>query len=259
MATNPIFADVAAWPTPPAPVGHNRPPLDEEAKATFRDELLKDRPDFLGKIDDFERQVGRVLVDDDESLGRAAEFIASLRDADKHVTAVHKTAKEPYLAAGRAVDAEKNALIGRLDTMKRTVTDRSNTYIADREAREHAEQMRREAEARRQQEEADAAEALRQEAADNNDAEALAAVPIVAAPVIAATRSEPVRSASGVVASARSVTTAEVTDYDVAYREVRDNPKVQEAISKAIQGLVRAGKRDIPGVRITTGRQMVAR
>lgn len=259
MASEPIFPEVQPWPTPIAPVGHNRPPLDEEARATFREELLKDKPDFLVKIDDFERQVGRVLVDDDDSLGRAAEFIASLRDADKHVTAAHKTAKEPYLGAGRAVDAEKNTLIERLDKMKRAVTDRSNRYIADREARERAEQLQREALARKQQEEADAAEALRQEAADSNDAEAIAAVPVIAAPVIAATRVEPVRSASGVVASAKTVTTAEVTDFDVAYREVRDNPKVQEAITKAIQGLVRAGKRDIPGVRITQGRQMVAR
>lgn len=261
IVDTPVFPDVAPWPDrpAPAPVGHNKPPVEDEARATFREALLSAAPDFEQKVDDFEASVNRVLVDDDDSLGRAAEFVRSLRDAAKVVNDAHAKAKAPYLAGGRAVDDARNAINSRLDRMKAEVTDRSNRYIARREAAERARQAEEQAQMRRQQEEADAAEALRQEAASVNDAEAIAAVPVVAAPVMAARRSEPVRSDSGVIATARTVMTSEVFDYDAAYAEVRDNPKVKEAIDKAVASLVRAGKREIRGVRITQGRQMVAR
>lgn len=256
-----VFPDVAAWPdqNSRATIGHNRPPLDEEAKITFREELLKDRPDFLNRLDDMEAAADRVRVTDDDTLGKAADFIKMMRKADQHVDAAHKAAKQPYLDAGRAVDGEKNVLRDRIDAMRRKVQPKADRYFAEREAAARAERERIAAEQRRAAAEAEAAAQLREEAADTNDAEAIEQVPIAPAPVAAAPRDEPVRSDAGTAVSGRSVWNSEVTDYAAAFAEVSDHPKVREAIDKAVAQLVKAGKRTMPGVRIYETTKAIAR
>lgn len=260
MATNPHFPDAPAWPEgKPAPLGHNRPPLDEMAREDFDRELLRERPEFLDKLAALEGSADRVVVTDDVTLGRAGDLVNSLRDAQKHVDAVHVSVKKPYLEAGRAVDAKKNDLGTRITAASDKVRRLSNTFLNERAARQRAEAERIAAEQRRQAEEAASAEALRREAADANDVEAMDQVPVIAAPVAAPPKAEPVRSDSGSVVSGKSVWKSQVTDYAAAFPEVSDNPKVQEAIDKAIAGLVRAGKRNIPGVRVWEEQQMMAR
>ena len=59
-----------------------------------------------------------------------------------------------------------------------------------------------------------------------------------------------VRSDFGAVASARKVKVAVIDDWAKAFKAVRTVPAVQEAIQKAVNGLVRAGQTNIPGVSI---------
>lgn len=262
MATNPHFPDVNDWTagagTPP-PAGHNRPPVDEMARADFDEALLKDRPHFLEKLADLEGAADRVDVYDDVTLGRAGDLINSLRDCQKHVDATHKEVKAPYLAAGRAVDEKKNTLSGRIDTARVKVQRIGDKFVAERAAKERAERERIAAEQRRQADEAAAAQALRDEAAEKNDAESMEQVPVIAAPAATPSRPEPVRSDAGSTVSGKQVWKSEVTDYAAAFAEVKDNPKVQAAIDTAIAALVRAGKREIPGVRVWGETQMAAR
>lgn len=254
------FDDVAPWPEQsPPPAGHNRPPLDVEARGTFREELLKDRPDFLTRAEDMIEAVARVEVTDDVTLGRAGDFVKMLRQAGQHVDAAHKAAKEPYLKAGRAVDEEKNALSLRLASARAEVETRANTFLAQRQAEERAEREKQAAEARRQAEDAAAAEALRREAADANDVEAMEQVPVIPQAVAAPAPREPLRSDAGTTVSTRAVWQSEVTDYVAAFAAVSDNPKVREAIEKAVAALVKAGKRQIDGVRIYETAAMSAR
>lgn len=276
MATAPtIFPDVPAWPEQkgPPPSGHNRPPMDAEAKAAFREALLADRPEFEQRLADLEAAADRVEIADDDSYGRAGAFIKQMRAAADHVSEAHKTAKEPYLTAGRAVDQEKNLLIGRLDAAKGKVQPKMNQYAADREAREKAERERVAAEQRRLAEIAAAAERERQRAereaaeaarAATNEEERRAAEEIAATARAAAdaamaeaalapaapTKAEPVRSDYGSTISSKQVWNSKVDSYPIAFKAVADDAAVREAIDKAIARLVRAGKREIKGTTI---------
>ena len=262
MATKPQFDDVPEWPEQkqaPAGKGHNKPPVEDEARAAFRDALLSERPDIEQRIEDFEGSAERCKVTDDDTLGRAGDLIKGIRAAGNVVNAAHKAAKQPYLDGGRAVDAEKNALADRLDRMKRKVEDESRVYFAKREAKRRAEEERQRVLQRRQADEAAAAEALRREAADAGDAEAMEQVPVVSEAVSAPIEREPVRSDAGTTVSGRKVWKSEVTDYVAAFPTVATNEKVREAIEKAVAAQVRAGSREIPGTRIWSELAPVAR
>lgn len=278
MATKPVFDDVPAWPgenpaSAPAPMGHNKPPLEEIIPAEFRDELLRERPDFLTKLDQAVEAADRVKVVDDESLGRAGDLVNLYRAMIKHIDATHKAVKQPYLEGGRLVDAEKNALHGRVSEVKQRVEDIGNMFVARRDAERKAEQERIAAAERAAAERAAAAERERQEAerraqeaarsaaseeerrvAEEQAAEAARkaeeAMADAALAPAATEKTEPVRSDAGATVSGKQEWRSEIEDYGKAFRAVKDDLKVREAIDAAIKRLVRAGKREINGVRI---------
>ena len=275
MATKPIFDDVPAWPdrAGPAPQGHNQPPLDVLIPADFERELLRERPDFLTKFDDIIGAVDRVKITDDASLGRAGDLDNLMRAADAHVTKTHVAVKAPYLAGGRLVDDQKNTMLARLAGPRSVLKAAMNEFVAEREARMRAERERIAAESRaaaaralaaereREQAEREAAKAMRDAAnAEEREAalerarlaeiaaeEAMAAASLAPA---AAARTEPVRSDGGASVSTSTVWNSEVDDYLAAFKAVKDDPKVREAIDASIKRQVRAGKREIKGVRI---------
>lgn len=235
--TEQIFPDVAPWPeqaAAPAPAGHNKPPVGETVKADFLEELLRERPDFLEKVDQIVAAVGRAQIVDDATLAKGGTLEKTIREATKHVDAVHAKVKEPYLAAGRAVDAEKKSLVARLDDAKSALKRSMNDYMASREAARRAEQAKREAEER-----------ARAAAAEE-------AWPEDAVPLAGARKDEDkiVRSDEGAAVSGTTVWKSEVLDYAAAFAMVESDPKVREAIDAAAARLVRAGMRKLPGVRI---------
>lgn len=263
-------------------IGDNKPPLDEEARAQFRENLLADRPDFELKLEQIVASADRVTVTNDDEYGRAGDLIKIMRAAANHASEAHERAKRPFLEAGRAVDGAKNALIARLDTAKAKVQPLMNEYAAQKEAAERAERERIAAEQRRLAEQAAAAERERQRAeqeaieaaraatneeerrAANERAEeaAAAAEAAQAAAAIApaeVAKAEPVRSDGGSTVSTRQVWNSEVEDYTKALRHVRSDPKVKEAIDSAIARLVRAGQRELTGVRIWPTTQAISR
>ena len=260
----PVPAASNDWPDAPmsdgpAPRGHNRPPIEEVVKAEFRDALLSERPDFLDRVDQFIAAVDRAQVTDDDTLGRAGDLDKMLRAADAHVVDVHKTVKQPYLDGGRAVDAEKKAITDRIASARFTLKDGMNAFVAQREAARRAEEARRAAEERRMAEEARAAEVARQEAEGVNDPEAIAAIEVAPLAAAVTQRAEPVRSDAGATVSTRQVWNSQVENFAQAFKAVKDDPKVQEAISAAVARLVKAGKREIAGVKIWPTQQAVAR
>lgn len=285
--TTTIFDDVTPWPeTTPAPATpdrlHNQPPLEERIQMEFREALLTDRPEFLQVCENLLGAVPRVHVEDDETLGKAGNMQKRLRAARDHITAVHKVVKQPYLDGGRAADAEKNRLIDQVEGGMKSVQRVMDAYAAKREAEQRAERERIAAEQRaaaeaamraereRQDAEAAAARAMAeatskreinaaQKRADEAARKAEEAMAQAAYAPAAPARTEPVRSDEGATVSGRQVWNSEVTDYLVAYMAVSSNEKVREAIDKAIAGLVRAGTRDIEGVRIWPTTQAIAR
>ena len=274
------FDDVPAWPETkpslgenPASIGHNEPPLEERIQMEFREALLTDHADFLVRMDEMIASVDRASATDDETLGRCGTLAKMLRAAVSHVESTHKVVKEPYLLGGRAVDAEKNRLVGILSPAQAKLQDKMNAFMAEREAKRRAEEARRAAEQRAAAEAAAKAEREAREAEqaaaraaaeaasdeDREAAERAAAVAadeaqrrmeeaaLAAAPVA---KAEPVRSDEGATISGTKVWQSQVTDYTLAFIAVEDNPKVREAVDKAVAALVRAGKRSIDGVRI---------
>jgi len=252
-------AESEATPPSAAPLGHNKPPIEEVVKAEFRDALLADRPDFLDRVDQFIAVVSRAEVTDDDTLGRAGDLDKMLRAADAHVVEVHKAVKQPYLDGGRAVDAEKKSITDRIASARFTLKDGMNAFVAQREARRRAEEAARAAEERRLAEEARAAEMARQEAEGVNDPEAIAAIEVAPLAAAVSQRAEPVRSDGGSTVSTRQVWNSQVENFTQAFKAVKDDPKVQEAISAAVARLVKAGKREITGVKIWPTQQAVAR
>lgn len=276
MATKPVFDDVPAWPeaSPAAAhIGHNKPPLEEIIPAEFRAELLRERPDFLTRYEQAIEAAERAEATDEESLGRCGDLVNIYRACDKHISETHKTVKQPYLDGGRLVDAEKNSLIDRLTTAKRRVEGIGNAFVAKRDAERQAAAAALAAEERaaaeraaaaereRQRAEQEAAEAVQsaatreeREAALDRAAEATReaeeAMAAAALAPAAPGKAEPVRSDAGAAVSSKQEWQCAVEDFTKAHRAVKDDPKVREAIEAAIKRLVRAGKREIPGVRI---------
>jgi hypothetical protein len=261
MAT--AFSDVKPWPkqadaNPRAVIGGNEPPLEARIAAEFRDALLTERADFMALLDQLLGKVNadpekpedlgsvhRAKCDSDETLGRCGELVKRLRACEGLVSAAHVVVKKPYLDAGRVVDAEKNALVARIGNGRSAVQRLMDDYADEqlklrraREAEEAAERKKLEALAR-----------------ENNLEAALPPPP--SAPL----RSAPVRSDGGATVSLGTEHVSTVVDYAKAFKKVKDDAKVREAVDAAIQRVVKAakGQIEIPGVTIVERAKTSAR
>lgn len=269
---------------PRATIGDNMPPVEEQIAMEFREALLTDRPNFIERMESAIAALARVpeAIEDEETLGRAGDLDKILRSCDTYVSEVHKAVKEPHLARGRACDAEKNKLVGRINDARFALRDRMNAFMAKREAERRAEEARRAAEARAAAEAAARAEREAREAEEaaaravseaktaeeRANAEALAVAAAIEAEdkmaqaVLAAApapKAEPIRSDTGSTVSGQKVWVHEIVDVELAFMAVSDDEKVREAIDKAIARRVKAGTRKIEGVKIWQAIKAVAR
>lgn len=263
MPADELFPDVKPMPAPPPQAagsvpGHNKPPLEDDVRAQFRENLLSERADFLTRVSALEAASGRVKVDSEDTLGKAGDLVRFIRAAQKHVDAVHVETKAPYLAAGRVCDAEKNDLTARLEAARRKAAGPMDAYVAQREAERRAEQARLEQQQREQAEAARARQAEIEAAAKAGEPEPEADLAPIAEPVVIP-KKQPVRSDLGTSVGAKQVWRSKVEDYAKAWREVKSDPKVIEAIDAAVQRQVKAGKRELKGVTIWPESQAVAR
>lgn len=134
---NAHFPDAPAWPDAPPPAagsqpGHNRPPMDVEARSAFN-ELLDKREGFRGLVDNIIESADRVEIKDDAQLGNAGEVIKQIRGVMKVINTAHTEAKAPYLAACRAVDDAKKLTLKDLERVKERVEDLQDDYVAERD------------------------------------------------------------------------------------------------------------------------------
>ncbi|MEG3086138.1 hypothetical protein [Sphingomonas sp. PB4P5] len=267
MAT--VFDDVKPWPTK-APeavgsvAGHNRPPVDVEARAAF-DEGIDAKDGFRGRIATLIAASERATATDEETAGRCGELVKQIRAAVKFIGDTHTATKAPYLLAGRAIDAGKNELAGPLETAKIKVEAKQTQFLREEEAKRQAELRRqREAEDARRREEWEANQAEIRRLAEISAAEgkvtsesvAVAQAELEAAlsPPAPTLAPEPerqiIRGDYGAAVSGTKVWLSQVEDYAVAFAAVANNTKVREAIDTAIKAMVRGGVHEIPGVRI---------
>lgn len=224
-----------------APLGHNRPPLHIEAAHDFNDALDKSlsvRDLTREKFDQLVASAGRAAAVDEITAGRCGDLVRQIDTALKMIEDARKTTKEPYLEAGKNVDLQANNVKAPLETAKRSVRDKIDTFLRE----EHARKM---AEARRAEEARQAAIAEAQAAAPS-DAEPAAPPP----PVDVPPANLSVRSETGTLTAARTVKKHRIIDLDKAFSAVRSNSKVIEVIDKVLAQMVRGGATEIPGVEI---------
>lgn len=259
MATASKFPDAAPWPTKPenerAVIGGNNPPLEARIPLEFKETLLSERPDFLQLLDNYlgvgdpnaedfkEGSVHRAKCNDDDSLGKCGKLINTLRAMEKHVSETHVVVKKPYLEGGRLVDLEKNGFVGRINVGRQKVQQMMDDYAAEQLKKQRAEQARLAEERRKEEEDRRKLEEL---ARENNLEVALPPPPPPPPPV---TARAPIRT-DGATVSIGTEWDCRIVDYTKAFRRVKDDAKVREAIDAAIKRLVKTNKGsvEIPGV-----------
>lgn len=214
----------------PAPMGHNVDPLDVEA---LKASIEIDNEDFFKQIGEFlEGAKTWTKCAGEEDAKQITDAAKILQEAKKEAEKRRKDLKEPYDAAGKAVqDIFKTGQIDPLDAEIKRLRAVYGVWQA-----KEKERKQKEAEKLRDQAEKAIAEAVTDE--DHDAAMKLAAA--------AKKAGSPVRTKTdfGAGASQTKRWTFEVTnkaEVPPAYMMV-DSAKVREAISNNI--------RDIPGLRI---------
>lgn len=189
-----------------------------------------------------------------DDVGTLAAIVTKARARRSMIDKARVAEKEPFLTAGRDVDAFFKEVIDRLERIASVIEDRVTVYQraqaaearrkADeeaRKAREEADRQRRiaEDEAARNRPAAAAKHENKAEAAEERAQEAAAAA---AAPAADLTR---VR-AGGAVVSARTEWAFKITDYAVIPLEKLRPYFKREDVEKAIRGYVRLHKNAEP-------------
>lgn len=230
--------------------GANRPPVDEMARIDFNEAV--DKHDGLrARIASLIDSSTRAIATDQETAGRCAELIRQMGAVERVIEDERTAVKGPYLAAGRAIDEAARGLVSGLTEAKGKVRKIAEDYM--REEQRKADEARRQAEAEAARQRAEADRLAREErelaAAENREPEPMPEL-VFSPPPPPKVEPLQVRSDFGAVASARKVWKGRVVDYSKAFKAVKTNPAVKEAIDKAINGLIRAGQREIAGVEV---------
>lgn len=241
--------------TETAPIGHNNPPLLEVlterfAKSAEKVQAIAARANAAPK-----------KVETDADLAIVSELVRDARDLSKSIDKDREAEKAPFLKAGRDVDAFFKVHIERMDRVVAAFNEVVTTHLREQEAKRRAEAEREAAKARAEEETRRAAAAKadadnRQKHAEGhqvkaNEAAARAeqAEAIAQASAADLTRT---RHDSGVLTTARTEVTFEITDYDaIPLDKLRPYLK-REHVEAALRAAVKLQKHalKLPGVRV---------
>lgn len=209
---------------------------------------------LLARHDKF-LQVTQDGINDEAMAGHASDFARDLKAEVSATEVTRKRIKDPVLHAQRLIDGEAKKLTDRLSSAAGVVTTRITAYLQQIEARKRlAAQM----EAARLAHEAEAllAEAQATATIEAADAaveamhEANQAADLATATPLELTRT---RSAGGALAGLKETWTYEVIDHaaiPIAYMTVND---------AVVRTAIRAGLREVPGLRIFAETKAVIR
>lgn len=240
IAKNPVSKDAAKYAfengTWPGDIGHNSGDL------TLADEIAE----TVGQSLEWLKSSG---VKDKTTMDMAANYRAKLLDLAKKADAERDGKVRPHLDAQRQINAEYKPLVDSAKTAADTVRTALSKYMAAEEEKARkaadekarAENERRMAEFRRQQEEA--ATKRGSETVDP-EIDAMGDMPAMVAP-------EPVKLQAGgqrgKKASLREVTRYQLDDYAAALAAVKDHADVIAAVEKVAFAQARTGAK-VPGV-----------
>lgn len=246
------------------PTDHNQPPLTDALKEDHAD-LVARRDELL---DAFKRAPTEVA--DADTNGKMQDFMKQIDACAKRSEALRKDRKEPFLEGGRQVDGFFKSVTDPLAKAKKALGARVTDWLRRVEAEER---RRREEEARRAQIEAKRAEQealARMETADADAGEVDEAMDeaIVSAEMARKATDDAAANAAelsrqrgeyGSVGSLRTTWAFEVLDiHDVDLGTLRPHLAIA-AVEQAIRSFVKAGGRDLKGVRIFEEKTAVVR
>lgn len=250
MAT--AFPDVKPFPgeaaQTAAPIGHNKPPLEETIVAEFVEGLTK-VDGLLPRLNQLiERGKGAGPCDSDDLAGRYGDFIKMAGTCAKMIEAEREKHNRPILTAQRALKAKADSYIEPLTDAVNRVRRQLDAYMAEQRRIAAEKQRAAEEEARKAREAAEAAAA-------EAGAEAAPEIEVTPARV-----EQPVfRGDYG----ARVGTRTEWQHEIISVRQLPDrllkHQKVLEALDKVIAAEVRSGTREIKGVRIWSEQKAAVR
>lgn len=230
--------------------------------------------EIAARADELMAAAARVpeTVADEEMAGRVGDYIKQVMACVKNAEAARVKEKEPHLAAGRAVDAWFKKITDSLDATKRTVEKRLTVFLrqkeaAERAAREEAARIEREA-AEAARREAMAAEQAIRDAATMDEAIAAeerrkkAQADAEKAKKEAEAKAAELSRQRGDMGSVSSLRT--FWDFADLDRAALDLEALRahipaEALEKALRSFIKAGGRELRGVRIYQNTQAAVR
>jgi len=246
-------------------MGHNAPP---EPMVLTPQRIYEDLEighiTLLSRRDELLEAVKRVPEEvTDETEGRVIDFIKQINACASKAKDAFKSAKEPYLEGGRAVDGFFKKISDPLDGAKKLLNDRLTAHLrrkeaAERARREEAERVARE-EAERARRAAVEAAAKLQEESQLTDAVALEdAAKVAAADAQKASReadAKPaelsrVRGEYGGVSSLRTEWVGDLTDRKALDLEALRDHLPTDGLERAVRAFVKAGGRELRGANI---------
>lgn len=240
---------------------HNQPPADANP---LRERLEADHAALVKRAIELSEAVDRApeTVDEDNA-GRVADFIKQITGHMKALDGARVAEKEPYLAGGRTVDGFFKTWTDTLERGKKIVEGRLNVFLRakaaeERRIREEAERIAREEAARIAREAAEAAAKAQSDAdldraiAAEDAARKAAADAAKAAQAADAKPADMARTRGdyGAVGTLRREVTFDGLDRAALDLEALRPYLPQDAIEKAIRAFIRAGGRQLRGVRI---------
>jgi hypothetical protein len=234
-------------------LGHNNPPSEYDIILEAVNDLVEEAKGWAD---------GENVQDEAQEKG-VSDLINLLRKQKTAVTKWHKKEKEPYLIAGKAVDAKKNDVAKKIDLATDALKNCLAPYLAEKERQRIAEIERQRKEAQEAERKArEAIEAARKE----NDLEATVEREnaIQAAKQAQAQVNKTVKEKANAKSSfGRALTTRE--DYEVdlmsvedAFEYFKNNPKVHDLLSSLALAEARQTKgKHIPGFIVSSKKVVV--
>lgn len=236
-----------------ATIGDNRPPpYDPDVLAQFEATAA----DFLRVT---KQWLSLESIETEEHAGQVTDQIDGLRGLWKKVESARKAAKKPHDDAGNEVQAAFTPLLTKLQKAADALKPKLAAYASEKARRQEEAKRKVEDEARRQAEEAEKA---RREAEASGDIGAQveaeeAALAAEKAQKDAARKVDTgVKSASGAgkTMSLRKVKEVTITNINVLFMALREEPEVQETLHRIATRRVRAAGYDkgerLPGINV---------
>lgn len=229
---------------------------DEPRAATVPSNMPADPFEALKIEFEAEQEVAAELlakpVTDQSHADQIAVLTKRLSGIKSKATSLHKVEKQPFLDGGRAVDDKFRDLKEEPDTLTKKLKRHLDAYLLklqqeeqarQRAAREEADRIRREAEAKAA------------EAAKADDDTAAAEAERLQQEADAKAKEAEARNASagrtGAKVSLRTFVYGQITDFDTLLMALKDRPEIQELVQTLANRAAKSGV-ELPGMTIST-------